>query len=193
MSFLKNIVSPAADGDLVEQYRRDGDLKVLGELYQRYMELVYGVCLKYLKEPEAARDAVMNIFEELIGKLTKHEVGNFRPWLHQVAKNHCLMRLRSEKGRTAVKIDMAVVQSEENEHQEEAWERETNFQALSYCLEQLSMEQRQMVELFYLQEKCYNEIATTTGIEWNKVRSHIQNGRRNLKICMEKRVQQTTA
>jgi RNA polymerase sigma-70 factor (ECF subfamily) len=177
----------------VQQYRRDGDLKVLGELYQRYMELVYGVCLKYLKEPEASQDAVMNIFEELVGKLAKHEVDNFRPWLHQVAKNHCLMRLRSEKKAIDVKIDMTLVQSHEKAHLEETWEKEADFNALGYCLEQLSAEQRQMVELFYLQEKGYKEIAAVTGVEWNQVRSYIQNGRRNLKICMEKKKQKTTA
>ena len=193
MSFLRNIASQASDSELVQQYRRDGDLKVLGELYQRYMELVYGVCLKYLKEPEASQDAVMNIFEELVGKLAKHEVDNFRPWLHQVAKNHCLMRLRSEKKAIDVKIDMTLVQSHEKEHLEEAWEKEADFNALGYCLEQLSAEQRQMVELFYLQEKCYKEITALTGVEWNQVRSYIQNGRRNLKICMEKKKQKTTA
>ena len=92
LAFLKNISSPnQSDTELVLLYRKSGDLKVLGELYQRYMELVYGVCLKYLKEPELAQDAVMQIFEELVSKLKKHEVDNFRGWLHQVAKNYCLM------------------------------------------------------------------------------------------------------
>jgi RNA polymerase sigma factor (sigma-70 family) len=151
------------------------------------MELVYGVCLKYVKDTEDARDCVLNIFEELITKLKKHEVENFKSWLYQVAKNHCLMRLRSEKGKTPVKIDMAFMQSEENLHLNGELDNESNFKQLEYCLGQLTPEQRRGIELFYLEGKCYNEIVELTGMEWNKVRSYIQNGRRNLKICMDEK------
>ena len=190
MAFLKNIASSCSDGELVQQYRRTGDLSVLGELYQRYMDLLYGVCLKYLNEPEDAKDAVLSIFEELVTKLQKHEVENFKAWVYQLAKNHCLMRLRSEKGRTTVKMDLAVVQSEENGHLEEVFQKETQLKGLEYCLEQLNGDQRQAVELFYLQGKCYQEIAAMSGLDWAQVRSFIQNGRRNLKNCMDKQVKQ---
>jgi RNA polymerase sigma factor (sigma-70 family) len=184
LPFLKNISSADPDKQLVEQYKSSGDLNVLGELYQRYMELVYGVCLKYIKEPEDAKDCVLNIFEELISKLKKHEVDNFRGWLYQLAKNHCLMKLRKQKN-TTVNIDMSFMQSEENVHLDGELEKEENFKQMQYCLEQLNHEQKQVIELFYLNNKCYQEIAGITGIEINKIRSYIQNGRRNLKICME--------
>lgn len=187
MAFLKNISTSTSDEDLVLAYRRSPDMSILGELYQRYMELVYGVCLKYLKEPEDAKDAVLNIFEELTTKLNKYEVENFKAWLYQLAKNHCLMRLRSEKKKATVNINPALMQSEEIVHLNGELEKEANFKQLQYCLEQLLQEQRQVIELFYLQGKCYNEIAATTGMEWNKVRSYIQNGRRNLKNCMDKK------
>jgi RNA polymerase sigma factor (sigma-70 family) len=187
LPFLRNIPSTQTDQELLSAYKESGDLRQLGELYQRYMDLVYGVCLKYLKEPEDARDAVINIFEELVTKLRKHEVENFKSWLHQLSKNHCLMRLRSEKGKTQVKTDVAFMQSEENLHLNGELEKEENFKQLEYCLEKLTPEQRRGIELFYLQGKCYNEIVELTGMEWNKVRSFIQNGRRNLKMCMEER------
>ncbi len=95
------------------------------------------------------------------------------------------MRLRSEKKQTIVNFDVELMQSEENVHLNGELEKEENFRKLDYCLGQLQNEQRKTIELFYLQGKCYNEIAETTGIEWNKVRSYIQNGRRNLKLCME--------
>ena len=161
-------------------------MAVLGELYQRYMELVYGVCLKYYKEPETAKDSVMLIFEELVTKLKKHEVDNFRGWLHQVAKNHCLMQLRTPKNMKTVEFKTELVQSEENVHLNGVLEKEENFNKLEHCLSTLSNEQRDTVKLFYLESKCYNEIVEITGLEWNQVRSLIQNGRRNLKICMEK-------
>ena len=150
------------------------------------------MCLKYLKEPEDAKDAVMVIFEELGVKLQKHEVENFRGWLYQVAKNYCLMRLRVQNKTVTVKVDAALMQSAENVHLNGELEKEENFKYLEYCLSQLSSEQRQIVELFYLQGKCYNEIAETTGMDWNQVRSYLQNGRRNLKICMEKQKSKTT-
>jgi RNA polymerase sigma factor (sigma-70 family) len=186
LAFLKNIpASQSSDSDLVSAYKRSADLKILGELFQRYMELVYGVCLKYLKHPENAQDSVIAIFEELVVKLQKHEVDNFKSWLYTLAKNHCLMRLRSEKKQPFVDLDVELMQSEENVHLNGELEKEENFKKLDYCLGQLQEEQRKVIELFYLQGKCYNEIAGTTGIEWNKVRSFIQNGRRNLKICMD--------
>ena len=186
MAFLRTISSEeVSDTELVDQYRGSKDLSTLGNLYNRYMDMVYGVCLKYLKEPENAQDSVMMIFEELITKLQKHEVDNFRSWLYTLAKNHCLMRLRSEKKSTTVKIAEEFVQSEENLHLQDVLDREEHFKQLEHCMEQLTTDQRKVIELFYLQNKCYNEIAAETGLEWNNVRSYIQNGRRNLKICME--------
>ena len=160
-------------------------MTVLGELYQRYMELVYGVCLKYFKEPETAKDSVIQIFEELVSKLKKHEVENFKGWLHQVAKNHCLMQLRTPKNLKIVEFKSEFVQNEENVHLNGVFEKEENFQKLEYCLGTLTPDQQEAVRLFYLEGKCYNEIVEIMGQDWNYVRSCIQNGRRNLKICME--------
>ena len=143
-------------------------MSVLGELYQRYMELVYGVCLKYYKEPEASKDAVMQIFEELVSKLKKHEVDNFKGWLHQVAKNHCLMQLRTPRNMKTVEFNTELIKM------------------LEFCLGTLTDKQQEAIRLFYLEGKCYNEITEMTGQDWNQVRSLIQNGRRNLKNCMEK-------
>jgi len=188
LAFLKNISSTnQSDTELVLSYRQSGDLKVLGELYQRYMELVYGVCLKYLKDPELAQDAVMQIFEELVSKLKKHEVENFRGWLHQVSKNFCLMQLRTPKNLKTVALPPLLMQNEEDVHLNGVMEKEENFQKLEECIASLPDEQRTMIKLFYLDGKCYNEIVEITGLEWNHVRSSIQNGRRNLKLCMEKK------
>jgi RNA polymerase sigma-70 factor (ECF subfamily) len=149
------------------------------------MELVYGVCLKYLKEPEEAQDAVMAIFEELVQKLKQHQLENVKSWLYTVATNHCLMKLRQQKKMSVGKIPEELMQSEEDGHLKDVLDREEHFRQLDHCMEQLADNQRKVIELFYLQGKCYNEISAETGIEWNSVRSYIQNGRRNLKICME--------
>jgi len=187
VAFIKNISnSDTPDNELVVWYKKDGDIRLLAELYGRYMDLIFAVCLKYLKEPEAAKDAVMGIFEELISKLLKYEVGNFKGWLYTLSRNYCLMQLRSKK-RIVDLSDDDLMQSTENLHLNGVFEREENLTQLEKCLESLSPEQKQTVQLFYLKEKSYKEIAGLTNTEWNQVRSLIQNARRNLKNCMEKK------
>ncbi|MBS4064009.1 MAG: sigma-70 family RNA polymerase sigma factor [Chitinophagaceae bacterium] len=155
------------------------------------MDLIYGVCFKYLKETEASKDAVINIYEELVEKLKKHEVENFKSWLYTLARNHCLMQLRKGKGKKTIEITDGFMQSEQLLHPEDVQQKEEQLQIMEECLQQLSPEQKQCVELFYLQGKCYNEISEQTGFEWNKVRSYIQNARRNLKLCMDNKTKQS--
>jgi RNA polymerase sigma-70 factor (ECF subfamily) len=174
------------DEALLAAFKDNGDQEMLAQLYLRYSDLVYGVCVKYLKDTEAAKDGVMNIYQELLVKLQTHEVDNFKSWLYVVAKNHCLMHLRKEKKMVTVEFTPTVMQSENFEHLDSVLEKENELKKLENCIEHLPLEQKQGIRLFYLENKCYNEIAEQTGFDWNKVRSLIQNGRRNLKICMEK-------
>jgi len=188
MDFIRNIQDPSADdAQLVRRYKVTGELPWLSSLYQRYMDLVYGVCLKYLKDPETSKDAVMNIFEELIHKLKAHDPQNFRAWLYTLSRNHCLMHLRTPKNLKTTELHSEFVQFEEEGHLNGELEKEEQLSELRRCLETLVGEQKTALDLFYLQQQSYQEIALATGMEWNKVRSHIQNGRRNLKICMEKK------
>ena len=160
----------------------------LSILYQRYMDLVFGVCLKYFKDAERSKDAVMDIYEELCKKLKQHEVENFKGWLHVLARNYCLMQLRSPKNMKLTEFKADFMQSSQITHLENGvLEKEENFTKLEGCIEALPVDQKQSIELFFLQKKCYNEIAEITGHEWSKVRSYIQNGKRNLKICMEEK------
>ncbi|MEO8962791.1 MAG: sigma-70 family RNA polymerase sigma factor [Ginsengibacter sp.] len=191
LTLIKKISSAKSDQELVQDYKEGGSMDVLGELYNRYMDLVYGVCLKYLKESEDAKDSVINIFEELVSKLKRYEVINFKGWLYQLAKNHCLMKLRSNKGKP-VNVEMDVMYLAENNHPDNAEEKEQKFVIMEDCMRQLPQEQKEAIELFYLKEKCYKEIAEETKMEINKVRSFIQNGRRNLKKCMEKYAQEAS-
>ncbi len=189
MAFLKNI-SPdnSTDKELLVAFKASGDINLLSTLYQRYMDLVFGVCLKYFKDTERCKDAVMDIFDELNTKLRVYEVDNFKGWLHVLARNYCLMQLRSPRNIKTTEFNPMLMYSEQNTHLKvEALEKEENFKKLEQCIETLPDEQKQSVMLFYLKNKCYNEIAAITGFDWNKVRSYIQNGKRNLKICMDEK------
>lgn len=184
MNFIKNISKEISDKDLITAYQSKGDLNNLSELYSRYIDLVYGVCLKYLKISEDAKDATIEIFETLIIQVKKHEISHFKPWLYQLSKNHCLMILRKKKN-YFVEIQENHVQFTDNEHLQEVLQKEIEFKKMESCIERLQNHQKAAIELFYLQGKCYKEIAKATAIEINQVKSNIQNGRRNLKICME--------
>ncbi|MBK7556806.1 MAG: sigma-70 family RNA polymerase sigma factor [Chitinophagaceae bacterium] len=189
MAFIKNISSDQSpDRELLIAFKQTGNINLLSTLYQRYMDLVFGVCLKYFKDAERSKDAVMDIFHELNTKLRVHEVENFKSWLHVRARNHCLMQLRSPRNIKTTEFNPVFMYSEQNTHLNgEVLEKEENFKKLEQCMDSLPDEQKQAVQLFYLESKCYNEIAAITGFDWNKVRSYIQNGKRNLKLCMEEK------
>ncbi len=174
------------DIELVDLYKKEEDLSCLGELFARYQSLVYGVCLKYLKDRDEAKDAVMQLFEKLIQTLRVHEVGNFKSWLYVTSRNHCLMQIRARKGKFTQEFSPEVMENQLLLHPEVEPELEGNLTKLEKCIETLVNEQKDCVQLFYLQEKCYKDIAQFTGFDMNKVKSFIQNGKRNLKICMER-------
>lgn len=177
------------DQELLEQYRSSEDLEYLGVLYERYVELVYGVCLKYLKDQQKAEDAVMAIFEELIEKVKKHDVEKFRPWLHVLTRNHCLMYLRKQNRNLTVSYEPGLMQSVDSRHHSIEIEDSENgeLENLQDCMGQLPDQQKECIKLFYYDNKSYKEIAEMKELAVGKIRSYIQNGRRNLKICLEKK------
>jgi RNA polymerase sigma-70 factor (ECF subfamily) len=186
LRLFKPKAETSSDEALLAHFQQSGDLQVLGTLYSRYTELIYGVCLKYFKEEEAAADGVMDIFEELVQKAKKHEIDKFRPWLYVLAKNHCLMRLRKAGQNLTVSFDPGLMYSLDLLHpeQEEQAEREIVLKKLETCIEKLPDQQKDCVRLFYLEDRSYKDIAEGMRLDLNLVRSHIQNGRRNLKNCM---------
>ncbi|HEX5171171.1 MAG TPA: sigma-70 family RNA polymerase sigma factor [Cyclobacteriaceae bacterium] len=174
------------DIELVELYRKSGGMEVLGALFQRYTAMLFGVCMKYLKDREASKDAVMQLFEKLTTALHEYEITHFKSWLYVTARNHCLMEIRSRKGKNFEDIETAVMESDGQMHPEDSLELETNLGKLEKCIEELIQEQKHCVQLFYLQQRCYQEISDLTGYNYNQVKSYIQNGKRNLKICIER-------
>ncbi|MDN5212656.1 sigma-70 family RNA polymerase sigma factor [Fulvivirgaceae bacterium BMA12] len=174
------------DDELVKIYQQHGDMVQLGKLYQRYTGLVFAVCMKYLKDEDDSKDAVMQIFEKLCVSLREHEVHNFKSWLHVLTKNHCLMWLRSQKNRHHKDIQEINLEKNVEFTYHPHHNNEEDLENLKAAILSLPAAQKQCIELFYLEEKCYKEIVAITGFELKKVKSYIQNGRRNLKIHMEK-------
>jgi len=189
--FKGNISIKKTDEDLLKEFRSSRDLEVLGELYSGYMHLVYGVCLKYFKERDESMDAVMQIFEKLITEVPKHDIENFRSWLHVVTKNYCLMQIRShksfsEKQNEWIEENKIFMENSSGLHPIDN-EEEDMEEALLDCIEKLKDEQKECIKQFYFGNRCYNEIAANLNLNENKVKSHLQNGKRNLKLCIEEK------
>lgn len=175
-----------SDEELISHYKKTNDLEIVGILYDRYTALTFGVCLKYLKDREESRDAVMQIFEKLIVTLKTHPVTAFKGWLYVTARNHCLMLLRAKKSKAIEIHSPFLMETQDNGHPDERIELEGDLSRLEECISALNREQQRCVRLFYLEEKCYKDISDVTGYDLKKVKSYIQNGKRNLKICMER-------
>lgn len=187
MRFLKGISSTTTDQELISKYKATSDLYYIGELYNRYLHLIFSVSLKYLGVKEDAEDISVKVFEVLKDKLPEGGLINVGGWIHTVTKNQCLMHLRS-RDRTEEKEKNYVFDMEigANEHQLGEVDLGSDLVKLEDCLKTLNKEQNRCVNLFYKQEKCYNEVANLTGYTLKNVKSYLQNGKRNLKICMEK-------
>lgn len=178
--------SQHSDEALIDLYQKEHDLQILASLFKRYEALIYGVCLKYFKNQENAEDATVEVFELLIKRLPKHNISNFKGWLYRLVSNHCVDILRKQKRKHIEKNTPIPMYSEPSVRPFEEDLKEVHLTKLEACLEKLQQEQKICVDMFYLQEKSYKDIAQALNISWTKTRSYIQNGRRNLKNCMEK-------
>lgn len=183
-------ISLLTDEELAGRFRLSGKSELVGELFRRHTRFVFLVCMKYLGDEEQARDATMQVFENLFRGLKKQDIKTFRPWLHTVAKNHCLMQLRSSKQMLRVTEEIKKEAAADMEtgylmHQED--DDEHQLKKMEDAILMLNKEQSVCIELFYLKRMRYQEIAEMTGNTFEQVKSHIQNGKRNLKIHMSRR------
>jgi len=179
------------DEELIVRYKDSADNNIISELFDRYTHLIFGVCMKYLKNKEDSKDAVMQIFEQLLSKLRTQEIQNFKSWIYTVSKNHCLMQIRHEHTTKKYKVEyyenmqQEIMESTELFHHLNKEEINDRIPKLKKGIDQLKADQRRCIELLYLQEKSYKEVSEMTGFSLKQVKSYIQNGKRNLKIFLE--------
>jgi len=178
------------DQQLLQYFYSDKNNEWLGVLLQRYTLLLLGVCMKYLRNEEEAKDAVQQVFLKAITELHKYKVDYFKSWLYMVAKNHCLVKLR-DKGKIPIEINESIHSgSEDLDDAKKIQEQDLLYTNMEAALLQLGKEQYQCITLFYLDKKSYQDITATTGFSMLQVKSFIQNGKRNLKIMLERMQQQ---
>lgn len=185
--FWKKNISKCPDEELLEKYKSSGNTEYFGELYNRYIPLLYGVCLKYLKEENKSKDAVMQLFEILLPKVTEYNIEVFRTWIYSVVKNHCLQILRKESKELIIDFNSEIMESDDILHLlDEEIKDEDLFNKLKECLGKLPEQQRVSIQSFFMEEMSYQDVVDHTGFNLKQVKSYIQNGKRNLKNCMEK-------
>ena len=175
------------DKELLAKFYHDGDNRWLGILLKRYTMLLLGVCMKYLKNEEEAKDAVQQIFLKVITELPKYKVDFFKSWLYMIAKNLCLMRLRDRQARIPVELTDKVMAYEELNTATELIEKDKTLSLIEEGLLELNEEQKICITLFYFAKKSYQQITDITGYNLLQVKSFIQNGKRNLKLIVEKK------
>jgi RNA polymerase sigma-70 factor (ECF subfamily) len=177
------------DQELLEFFYKDHNNEWLGILLQRYTLLLLGVCMKYLKNEEEAKDSVQQIFLKAITELQKYKVEFFKSWIYMVAKNHCLMKIRDRQGKIPAELnDRLAVTPEEETDRSSLLQNDHAMDLMQEALKELSPEQQQCVTLFYLHKKSYHEISESTGYNMLQVKSYIQNGKRNLRLMIEKKI-----
>jgi RNA polymerase sigma factor (sigma-70 family) len=177
------------DQQLLANFYTDQDNEWLGILLTRYTLLLLGVCMKYLKNEEEAKDCVQQIFLKAITELHKYKVDYFKSWIYMVAKNHCLMKIRDSHGKMPVELTERYMSTAEEETDHKTLlQNDYTIELMTEALKELASEQQQCVTLFYLQKKSYQEISDETGFTMMQVKSYIQNGKRNLRLLIEKKL-----
>lgn len=189
--FKRHKTEGLSDDELLIKCKETGDSFYFDQLYERYIPMIYGLCLKYLQNTEKSQDAVMDIYENISPKIAGYEIAIFKNWLYSVVKNHCFHVLREDKKTITVDFDSNIMESDSiltllsdetnNDEKEDA---------LNKCIEQLPDPQRISVMKFFFEDKSYADIVDETGYHLKSVKSYIQNGKRNLKICIEKNVKE---
>ena len=179
-----------SDNELLENYYQSKNQQWIGILLERYTLLLLGVCMKYLKNEEEAKDAVQQVFLKVLTEVAKYKIDFFKSWLYMVAKNHCLMKLRAQQGKyiQELKEEAAIEQYETDRN--DLLANEKTYSLLEQSVDELNGEQKQCVTLFYLEKKSYLQITEATGFNLMQVKSHIQNGKRNLRMLLEKKLKQ---
>ena len=177
-----------SDLELLERFYADRDNQWLGILLERYTLLLLGVCMKYLKNEELARDSVQQIFLKAITELQKYRVEYFKSWIYMVAKNHCLMQLRDKPGKNTIEVKDSIPSETDETDKESLLLNEKTYEYMGEALKELNAEQQLCVTLFYMEKKSYQQITEQTGYSMMQVKSHIQNGKRNMRILIEKKM-----
>lgn len=176
----------SSDEELLNLYIKYSDYKYFQVLYERYIPLMYGLCLKYLKQEQDAQDAVVALYEDVSVKVKKYKIDNFKNWLYSVTKFYCFSLLKTDKKEILVDFNTVIMESElPDTLLEEKELQEEKLKAVEDCVEKLPFPQKVCIEAFFFQDKSYADIVEITDYNLKSVKSYIQNGRRNLKICLE--------
>jgi RNA polymerase sigma-70 factor (ECF subfamily) len=186
--FVRKSISALTDEELLQLFKTSGRNDYFGELFNRYIPLIYGVCLKYMSDDFMAKDAVLQLFDQLLPKIAFYDIAVFRTWLYDVVRNHCLQLIRKQN-QNVFSLEFVMESMESDEVLRLLTEKENSceqLELLKQWMEQLPGMERLTIHLFFMEELSYADISQGTGIPLNQVKSYIQDGKRNLKLYLKK-------
>ncbi len=186
----KNISEVAT---LLQKYKESKEVIYIGEIYSRYIHLVYGVCLAEINSRQKAQIAVMNIYDKLIAKESLPEEKDFKLWLYVVTLNYCraLKGELTEKDKQFEIIDDLMWKAEVEYHYNlTTFNTESYTFALNKILKsnenELTNTQKSYLHYFYKQKKSYSEIATIENTTTEKVMQLLKTTRKQINSLIQK-------
>jgi len=177
-----------SDEQIVEKYQSGHDVYYAALLFERYNEMTVSLALSYLKNETDAEDAVMESFEIMVTDLKKAEVKNFGGWYYSVVRNHLLKVKRKRERYSSVDLIEGYHDSAGEDAKFESIfndDQTDGDRLIDETLKELKPMQAKCLQLFYLDGKSYKEIVSELKISEKEVKSHVQNGKRKMKIILE--------
>lgn len=174
--------------ELIHRYCKEQNPEALAELFRRVLHLTFGISMKYLKNKMEAEDLVSDLYLKLQVDLCRFNILDFSAWVSMVTKNMALSQLRTKSRNPKEESLGNFMELESVDHLLEVEEKETLLLCLENCLNQLQGNQKRCVSLFFLENKSYSEIQEITQLDFKSVKTHLQNGKRMLRLLMEKQM-----
>lgn len=161
-----------------------GQQRAFTELIGRYQGMVYGLCLRMLRQREEAEDATQETFVRVCNNLHRWDPErSFEPWLLTIAGNRCRTRLaKRSRQPLATGLDYPV---EDSSHQE--FEARHLAEEIDRVLDLMKSDCKQAFLMFYKNRLSYNEIAQHLDVPLGTVKTWVHRARRELIERLAKR------
>ena len=175
------------ESSLLLKYLKTNDLSYLLELYRPYMHLVYGLAFKYVKDPKQSQEIVYCIFKKLIKDIKRQEVRVFGNWLYNLSLDFC--KQWRDRGRTESDQIVALGGSTQtpvefyDDKDDDSFEEEIS--SMEDEVMRIKSQQEKCSQLFFKEQRCFQEIADITGWEVSEIKYHVKNAKRKTNIYQD--------
>ncbi|MFK7923284.1 MAG: RNA polymerase sigma factor [Bacteroidia bacterium] len=182
MALSLSLLEDKSEQELLAHFRDTQDPEVIALLMTRYDGLIYGMALKWLRDPERARDFAGDLYIKLFEHLQKQEVENFPAWLGRTIRNRLHDLRRKDNVRDEYKSGFVPPEAPRVEN---AWDFAMDKSGLGQALAGLSESESIVIRGVYFDDKSYQEIGEEQGWSFNQVRGARERAIRKLRIVLK--------